>query len=85
MLLRHPNDAPIRFIRYTGVARRCAGLFGERNGACVEEGFVAFGVDAADFCEDADGLLGFGDKGRVDLLEVVGGVVSFFFSFCIQF
>lgn len=85
MFLRHPHNAPIWLIHNAGVTGRCACLFGKSDGACVEEGFVAFRVDAADFCEDSDSLLGFGDEGCVDLLEIVGGVVSFIVSLCIQF
>lgn len=77
MLLGRAYHVPRRTVRHAAVAWGVARFLRQGNCACVDEGLVALGVDAAYFCENTHGLLGFSNELGVDLLEVVCGIVSF--------
>jgi hypothetical protein len=76
MLLTCPYNSPLWSVDYAAVPREIARFLGECDCARVDERFVALGIDAADFCENADGLGGCWDEACADLLEVVAGEVS---------
>jgi hypothetical protein len=58
VLLTRPHNGPLWSIDYAAVPGETARFLGECDCTCVDKRFVALGIDAADFCEDADGLCG---------------------------
>ena len=78
MFLRHPHNTPPRSISHPPVSGCITGFLGEGNCTGVDERLVSTGVDATNFRDDTDSLLGLADETGGYLLEVVGGVVSCF-------